>query len=126
MGSRDRERHRGAAISFFNASEFDRALVRGPTEEAVFVFADGKAVTRPEWKWQRGGPMLCERQCVECDEDHHLVDVITGDHLEDPNHEAAKRGVLVWLLCKHCDAWVEYEYGDGIDEAIADSIEDES
>jgi len=27
---------------------------------------------------------------------------------ENPDHEAAKAGLPMWLVCKHCDAWLEY------------------
>lgn len=117
-----------AALVFGRAPTLGRVLVRGPEEEVLFVAPStpgGAPVTREGWRWARGGLVLCERPCVECSEDHHLSDVLTGDFLDEPNHPAAKRGVPAWLKCKHCDAWVDYGYGEGIEEALEASIEDE-
>lgn len=97
-------------------------LVRGPEREAVFV-GDGGQVGEANG-WDRGGPLLCPRHCLECTEDHHLCDVLSDTAEGDPDHPAAKRGVGGWLQCKHCDAWWDYDFGEGIGETILDVLND--
>lgn len=111
-----------AAVFFAGRKGPACAIVRGPTQEGVLLFREDHIETNDDL-FERGGPLRCARPCVECaGGGHHFVEVITGDHLENPEHEAAKRGVTAWLLCKHCDGWAEYDYGEGICDAVESAM----
>ena len=66
-----------------------------------------------------GGPDICERPCGECDADHHFSEGGLAMADEEPEHEAAKLGILAWYGCKHCPAWREWT--DNMDEEDDDA-----
>lgn len=48
----------------------------------------------------------CKR-CADCSETpggHHFSDYF-GDRHSEPDHPAAKLGLEMWRVCKHCPAW---------------------
>lgn len=54
-----------------------------------------------------GGPKRCPRHCSECLDEkgaHHFIED-TGNHHDEPRHEAARAGHPEWYVCKHCEAW---------------------
>lgn len=63
-----------------------------------------------------GGSATCQRPCVECQDNvHHLSNVMMGWAADEPDHEAAKLGVVCWWMCKHCDSWIECTGGEDED-----------
>jgi hypothetical protein len=53
------------------------------------------------------------RRCTECvGEEHHWSDEYIEFAEDEPDHEAAKRGLDCWLVCKHCPAWKPYPEDD--------------
>jgi hypothetical protein len=113
-----------AAKSFFKASGKPVLVVltRGEQEEKVLVFTAKGRWRHEDWTWKRGGPLLCPRPCSECDQDHHFTEACCEDHHSDPRHEANARGVVAWIPCKHCSAWVDYDHDDGFWEAVESAL----
>jgi len=112
-----------AATAFFAGSQaFNVCVVRSLTQEAVFARrTTGDVVTEATWTFERGGPLFCPKP-EHADRDHYFVETSNDSAVEYPGHPAARRGVEGWLLCHHCDAWADYNYGDGIIEAIDDAL----
>ncbi len=65
--------------------------------------------------------------CLECEgEDHHWAQYLEEAD-ENPDHPAAQAGLVIWEVCKHCDAWRDPEDGedaDDVDDYIDDGEED--
>ena len=101
---------------------FNVCIVRSATQETVFAKrTTGEVVTEAEWTFERGGLLLCPKPELPGD-DHYFVETSNDFAAEMPGHPAARRGVEGWLLCHHCDAWANYNYGDGITEAIDEAL----
>jgi hypothetical protein len=122
-----------AAKSFFLASckPVDVVLVRGEREEKILVFTKKGKWRSAKWTWKRGGPLKCERPCSECDIDHHFSDAWAEDaftHGDSENdvkpseHEALARGIEIWLPCKHCAAWIEWDHSEDFWDAVEKAL----
>lgn len=119
-----------AVDRFFFASDIDPAthlvaVLQGPEEVGVFMRSrawNAAPETRSTWLWKRGGTMLCPAHPDTGD--HDFSEIHTGDYLEKPRHPAARRGVKGWLECPRqgCKGWVEYDFGDGLPEAIVEAL----
>jgi hypothetical protein len=55
----------------------------------------------------------CPHPCSECDEGHHWL---PDDEVNSPEHEAAIAGEAVWYSCKHCDAWIDCDEMDLLED----------
>lgn len=111
-----------AAESFLaDPCAFKVCIVRSATQETVFVRTATGVETQEEWCFERGGLLLCPKPQLPGD-DHYFVETSYESAVEQPGHPAACRGVDAWLVCHHCDAWADYNYGDGIDDAVCDAF----
>lgn len=106
-----------AALELVSTDKSAIVLVRGPELESVLFWTGSVFAPKPKASFRRGGPLLCGRSCIECSEDHHFVETCSGDAFTEPDHEAVARGVEGWLVCKHCESWVDYDFGEGIGDA---------
>lgn len=89
-----------------SAGTFDDAMIEAEALTRVWI----EEVGEPSRTARRGGPERCARPCGECSGGgHHFSDAMVDFADENPEHEAAKLGIGLWLVCKHCDAWREDE-----------------
>lgn len=93
-----------------------------PEDEEDYEGAEVRATAEGELRV--GGPEKCPKPCVECDKDHHFVEVMSDFAEEHPNHPAAKVGCEAWLVCKHCPAWREYD-ADGNQDGEGDEADED-
>lgn len=112
----------GAATAFFSQCFYNVCIVRSDSQEIVFVRrVKGEIHTESEWAFERSGPLLCPRPEHD-DGDHVFVETSVEVSEEQPGHPAARRGISMWLVCHHCDAWADYYYGEGITEAVDEAL----
>ncbi len=81
-------------------------LCQGATDEES-IMALAYAETR-----KVHGQRYCPRTCSECEGFHHWIPECPDPTWKEgpyADHPAVKAGHQAFYVCKHCDAWMEFE-----------------